>query len=87
MILRLANLFLIILIVLVAFAGCDRTQNVVTGTMPSADATMDDTITDMEAIPVSLVWLVDYPEGQRMRILNGLGPLHPHCKPPQRSIG
>ena len=63
MTLRLANLFLIILIALVALAGCGRARDMVTDTMPSADATMDDTMTDMEAIPVKLVWLIDYPEG------------------------
>ena len=52
MILRLANLFIIILIALVAFAGCERAQDMVADTMPSAEATMDETITDMEKIPV-----------------------------------
>ena len=61
--LKLANLFLIILIALVALAGCDRTQRVVMDGIPSADATMDETMTDMEAIPVNFVLLIDYPEG------------------------
>ena len=65
MILRFANLFIIILIALVAFAGCERAQDMVADTMPSADATMDETVTDMEKVPVSLVWLVDYPEGAK----------------------
>ena len=63
--LKLANLFFIILIGLVTLAGCDRAQKVVTGGMPLADATMDETMTDMETTPVSLVWLVDYPEGEK----------------------
>ena len=63
--LKFANLFLIILIALVALAGCDRGQRVVMDSMPSADATMDDAMTDMEKVPVSLVWLVDYPEGEK----------------------
>ena len=60
MISRLANLFLIILIAFVALTGCEKAQRVVGG-MPT-DATMDETMTDMEAIPVKLVLLIDYPE-------------------------
>ena len=63
--LKLVNLFLITLIVLVALAGCERAQRMVVDGVPSADATMDETMTDREAIPVSLVWLVDYPEGEQ----------------------
>ena len=63
--LRLTNLFLIILIAFVALAGCDKAQRVVMDGIPLADATMDETMTDMEAVPVSLVWLVDYPEGEK----------------------
>ena len=64
MTLRLANPFLIILIALVALLGCDRARRTVLDITP-ADATMDETMTDMEAIPVKLVWLVDYPEGKK----------------------
>ena len=59
--LKLANFFLIILIALVALVGCERTQRMVMDGVPLADATMD----DMETVPVSLVWLVDYPEGEK----------------------
>ena len=65
MTLRLANPFLIILIALITLAGCGRARDMVADTTPSADATMDETMTDMEKIPVSLVWLVDYPEGAK----------------------
>ena len=61
--LKIVNLFLIILIALVALTGCERAQRVVGGV--PADATMDESMTDMEKIPVSLVWLVDYPEGEK----------------------
>ena len=60
--LKFTNLFLIVLIVLVALAGCDRTQKMVIDEMP-VDTTMDETMPEMEAIPVKLVWLIDYPEG------------------------
>ena len=63
MILRLANLSMIILMVLVVFVGCDRAQRVVTGGMP-VDPTMDEGMTETQpGIPVKLVLLIDYPEG------------------------
>ena len=63
--LKLANLFLIILVAFIALAGCEKAQKMVVDGMPSADATMDETMTDTEKIPVNLVWLVDYPEGEK----------------------
>ena len=60
--LKLVNLFLIILIAFVALTGCEKAQRMVVDGMP-ADATMDETMTDMEAIPVKFVLLIDYPEG------------------------
>ena len=59
--LKFAHLFLIILIALVALTGCEKAQRTVLDGVPLADATMD----DMETVPVSLVWLVDYPEGEK----------------------
>lgn len=82
MILRLANLFMITLIALVALAGCGRAQDTVTDAMPSADATMDETMTDMEAIPVSLVWLVDYPEGTKDVYLEWIASVAPTLQAP-----
>ena len=82
MILRLANLFMITLIALVALAGCERAQDMVADTMPSADATMDETMTEVEAIPVSLVWLVDYPEGAKDVYLEWIVSVAPTLKAP-----
>ena len=82
MTLRLANLFMIIFITLVAFAGCEKAQDMVADTMPSADATMDETMTDMEAIPVSLVWLVDYPEGTKDAYLEWIASVAPILQAP-----
>ncbi len=82
MTLRLANLFMITLIALVALAGCGRAQDTVTDAMPSADATMDETMTDMEAIPVSLVWLVDYPEGAKDVYLEWIASVAPTLQAP-----
>ena len=82
MTLRLANLFMITLIALVALAGCGRAQDTVTDAMPSADATMDETMTDMEAIPISLVWLVDYPEGAKDVYLEWIASVAPTLQAP-----
>ena len=81
MILRLANLSLIILMVLVALVGCDR-QQAIMDVMP-ADATMDESMTDMEAAPVSLVWLVDYPEGQKDVYLQWIASVAPTLQAPE----
>ena len=82
--LKLANSFLIALITLVAFAGCERAQDMAMDSMPSADATMDDeTMTDMENGPVSLVWLVDYPEGAKDAYLAWIESIAPTLKAPE----
>ena len=76
--LKFENLFLIVLIALVALAGCDRGQRVLMDSMPSAEATM----TDMEAIPVTLVWLVDYPEGAKDVYLEWIASIAPILQAP-----
>ena len=82
MILRLANLSMITLIALVALASCGRARDTVTDAMPSADATMDETMTDMEKVPVSLVWLVDYPEGAKDAYLEWIAFVEPTLQTP-----
>lgn len=81
MILKLANLSLIILIALVALSGCDRAQKAVLD-VPSADATMDETMMDMETTPVKLVWLVDYPEGGKDIYLAWIASIAPTLQAP-----
>ena len=81
MTLRFANLFLVILITLVALAGCDKAQKTVLDVMP-ADATMDETMTDIEATPVKLVWLVDYPEGEKEIYLEWVATVAPTLASP-----
>lgn len=86
MILRLANLFMIILIALVALAGCERTQNMVADTMPSADTTMGDAITDIEAIPVKFVLLIDYPEGGKDAYIAWVTSVVPALQAPEEVV-
>ena len=82
MILRLTNLSLILLIALIALAGCDRAQRTVLDVTP-ADATMDEAMTDMDASPVKLVWLVDYPEGQKEVYLEWIAAVAPTLTAPE----
>lgn len=58
--LRFANLFLILLITLVAFAGCGRTQNITMDGIPDEDTPTPDMETGH---PVKLVWFINFPEG------------------------
>lgn len=60
--LKCTNLCFVILIALVALAGCERAQKVIIDEVPS-DTSMENTMTGMEANPVRLIWLIDYPEG------------------------
>ena len=82
MISKLANLSLIILIVFVALIGCDRAQKTVLDVMP-AEATMDESMMDMEATPVKLVWLVDYPEGGKDVYLAWIASVAPTLQAPE----
>lgn len=85
MILKLANLSLIILIALVALVGCDRAQRVVTGGM-SADPMMDESMTDMEAIPVKIVLLVNYPEGGKDAYIAWVASVAPTLQAPEEIV-
>lgn len=58
---KLANLFFITFMVLVALVGCEKVQKMVIDT--PVDSTTDASMTDMEAIPVKFVLLIDYPVG------------------------
>ena len=80
--LKFANIFLIILIASVAVAGCDKAQKPVLDVMP-AEATMDESMMDMaEAVPVKLVWLIDYPEGEKDVYLTWIAAIAPTLQAP-----
>ena len=57
--LRFEHLFLILLITLVAFAGCGRSENITMDSVSTADIPMS----EMEATPVKMVWFINFPEG------------------------
>lgn len=85
MIPRLVNLSLIILIALIALVGCDRAQKAVLD-VPSADATMDETMTDMEATPVKFILLIDYPEGGKDAYIAWVTSVAPALQAPEEVV-
>ena len=83
--LKLENLLLIILIALVALAGCEKAQRVVVDGVP-ADSTMDETMTDMEAVPVKFVLLIDYPEGGKDAYIAWVASVAPTLQAPEEVV-
>ena len=74
--LKCHNLFFIILIALVALAGCERTQRVI----------IDDTVMDTEAIPVRLIWFIDYPEGGKDAYVEGIASVAETLQAPEELV-
>ena len=83
--LKFTNLFLIVLIAFIALAGCDRAQKMVIDEMP-VDTTMDETMPEMEAIPVRLVWLIDYPEGGKDAYIAWVASVVPTLQAPEEIV-
>ena len=83
--LKLENLLLIILIALVALAGCEKAQRMVVDGVP-ADSTMDETMTDTEAIPVKFVLLIDYPEGGKDAYIAWVASVAPTLQAPEEVV-
>lgn len=83
--LKLTNLFLIILIAVVALTGCEKAQKMVVDGMP-ADTAMDETMTDMEAIPVKFVLLIDYPEDGKDAYIAWVASVAPTLQAPEEVV-
>ena len=80
---KLGNIFLIAVVGLMALVGCGRARDMMTDPVPSAEATMDETMIDMEEAAVSLVWLVDYPEGAKDVYLEWIASIAPTLQAPE----
>ena len=74
--LKCPNLFFIILIVLVALTGCEKAQRVI----------IDDTMMDREAIPVRLIWFIDYPEGGKDAYIEGAASVAEMLQAPEELV-
>ncbi|MCY3724476.1 MAG: hypothetical protein OXG97_19850 [Candidatus Poribacteria bacterium] len=82
---KLTNLSLIILIAFVALVGCEKAQKMVVDGVP-ADTSMDETMTDTEAIPVKFVFLLDYPEGGKDAYITWITSVAPTLQAPEEIV-
>ena len=82
MTLKLGNMLLITVITFVAFIGCERARDVVLDTVPPTDTTMP----DVEAIPVKLVWLIDYPDGGKDAYIAWVASVAPMLQAPEEIV-
>ncbi len=82
---KLANIFLIILIALAALAGCERAQKTVLDVVPT-NPTIDDSVSDLQAIPVKLLWFIDYPEGGKEAYIAWVASIAPTLQTPEEIV-
>ena len=94
---KLGSMLLVALIALVALVGCDTARDMVMDTMSSMDnemtdamdtmSSMDNEMTDaapdMEAIPVKLVWLINYPVGGKADYIAWIATVAPTLQAPE----
>ena len=83
--LKCVNLFFIILITLIALAGCDRAQRMIMDEVPS-DTHMDTPPTDVKSAPVKLISLIDYPEGGKEDYIAWVASVAPTLQAPEEVI-
>lgn len=83
--LKCTHLSLILLIALVALAGCERAQRMMMDEVPS-DTGMDNTLTDMEAKPVRVISFIDYPEDDKEDYLAWVASASPTLQAPEEVI-
>ena len=82
---KLINIFSIILIAFVALTGCEKLQRMVGGGL-TADTSMDETMTDTDAIPVKFVFLVDYPKGGKDAYIAWIASIAPTLQAPEEIV-
>ena len=80
---KLGSMLLVALIALVALVGCDTARDMVMDTMSSMDNEMTDAAPDMEAIPVKLVWLINYPVGGKADYIAWIATVAPTLQAPE----
>ena len=83
--LRCTHLSLIILIALVALAGCDKAQRMVIDGVPS-DTGTNNTLTGMQSNPVRLVLFIDYPEGGKDTYIEGVASVVETLQAPEELV-
>ena len=93
---KLGSMLLGALIVLIALTGCDTAMDVILDTIstdtemddamdmrPPMDTGMDDVASDMEAVPVKLVWLANYPVGGKDAYIAWVASVAPTLQAPE----
>lgn len=83
--LKCTHLFFLILIALVALAGCEKAQRMMMDGVPS-DTGMDNALTGMEAKPVRLILFIDYPEGGKDAYLEGAASVAETLQAPEELV-
>ena len=83
--LKCTHLSVIILIALVALAGCEKAQRVIMDGVPS-DTGMDNSLTDMPSNPVRLVLFIDYPEGDKDAYIEGVASIAETLQAPEELV-
>ena len=94
---KLGSMLLVALIALVALIGCEDARDLVMATMPSTDTGMDDAMdtmppmdtgmndvaSDMEAVSVKLVWLINYPLAGKEGYITWVASVAPTLQAPE----
>jgi hypothetical protein len=88
---KLGSILTVALIAIVVLVGCEVTRDMVMDTMPSTDTEMTDVMmpstdtemADMGAVPVKLVWLVNYPVGGKADYLAWIAAVAPTLLAPE----
>ncbi len=90
---KLENIVLVSLIALVALIGCDLSRDMMMEAMTPTDTEMDnetdtmppmdDVPSEMEGVPVKLVWLIDYPVGGKADYLAWIASVAPTLLAPE----
>lgn len=86
---KLRSMLFIVTVLMGALTGCDTGQDIVMNTMLPADATAnanairDTTRSDVTAVPVKLVWLIDYPLGRKDVYLEWVASVAPTLSSPE----
>ncbi len=83
--LRCPHLSLILLIALVALAGCEKAQRMVIDGVPS-DSGTDTTVTGMQSNPVRVVLFIDYPEGGKETYIEGVATIVETLQAPEELV-
>ena len=88
---KFGSILTVALIAIVVLVGCEVTRDIVMNTMPSTDTEMTDVMmpstdtemADMGAVPVKLVWLVDYPVGGKADYIAWIATVAPTLQAPE----